>query len=204
RWDRLRASLPLPQLARAILADSVSATLTDDARGRFGRGLVARLLARIDAFAARDPLATLDDFLNDCERRSQAGLETGVLERVDENAVAVLDVEAAKGREFDVVALGGVRAGSWPRYYVADAFSYLPSLGVVPKENVGEAQVARTAKYTFTCARYRWRDKFIEEERRALYCAASRARKQLIVASNGKPTQGKAAPELFEELRMRL
>jgi len=158
------------------------------------------LLDEIDAFARRDPFATLDDFLAFVESVARAEADLLAIAPRDAAAVRVLDVEAAKGEEFDAVFLVDSRAGGWPRYYVPDAFLFMPNVGMIPKENVGDADTARTAKFTYALHRFKIREKFVAEERRAFYCAATRARKRLYVSASGRATQGRAAPEILEEL----
>jgi len=200
RWEAAARTLPLAELARLILDESVLATLRDDARGRFESGLVARLLAGIDAYAGQEPLASLEDFLLHAEAVSGAEADLLSIELCDPGAVRVLDVEAAKGEHFDSVFLVDAQAGAWPRYYVPDAFLFMPSAGMIPKENVGDAAALRTAKFTYALSRYKLRDKYNAEERRSFYCAATRARRLLFVTASGRPTRGAAAPELYEEL----
>ena len=201
RWESLERELDLPQLSRTILGETVLAVARDDARGRFACGLIARLQAQIEAFAMRRPLGTLSDFLEEAE--AVAALDSDLLS-VDERlpgCVRVLDVEAAKGCEFDHVFIVDVRAGAFPRYYVPDAFLFTPSFGMIPKENVGEgARSARTAKFTYALYRLGLRAKYNAEERRAFACAATRARTSLYVSASGRPTRGVAAPEILEEL----
>jgi superfamily I DNA/RNA helicase len=202
RWERLERTLELPQLARTILAETVLATLEPSARGRFERELVARLLDELDAFAARDPLASLDEFLAYAESVAEADADLLSLTQRRFDCVSVLDVEAAKGREFEHVFVVDVRAGAFPQYYVPDAFLFAPSLGMIPKENVGEcARAARTAKFTYALFRLKVRERYNAEERRAFYCAATRARRRLYVSASGRPTRGTSAPEILEELR---
>jgi superfamily I DNA/RNA helicase len=200
RWEDAVRTLALPELARTILSDSALATLPAGARGRFEEGLIARLIEEIDAFPERDPLGTLDDFLAWTERVARAEADLLAIAPRDADAVQVLDVEAAKGREFEVVFVVDVKAGAWPRYYVPDAFLFTPSLGMIPKENVGDAAAARTAKFTYTLFRQRLREKYNAEERRAFYCAATRARSRLYVSASGRATRGVSAPEILEEL----
>jgi len=201
RWEGLGRTLDLSRHARTILDESVLATLAPGARGRFDAALVARLLDEIDAFAKRDPLATLDDFLTFAESVARAEADLLSIAPRDPAAVRVLDVEAAKGEEFDAVFLVDARAGGWPRYYVPDAFLFMPNVGMIPKENVGDAEAARTAKFTYALHRFKIREKFVAEERRAFYCAATRARKRLYVSASGRATRGNAAPEILEELQ---
>jgi superfamily I DNA/RNA helicase len=121
----------------------------------------------------------------------------------DSRAVRVLDVESAKGETFDAVFIVDVRAGAFPRYYVPDAFLFTPTVGMIPKDNVGDAGAARTAKFTYALFRYKFREKYVAEERRAFACAATRARLRLFVSASGSPTRGVSAPEILAEL-MRL
>ena len=200
RWDSARRRLDLGALARGILEESVLATLSPGARGRFDAALVARLVAAIDAFEARDPLATLDDFLAYAETVASGETDLLAIEPRDPHAVRVLDVEAAKGDEYDVVFLPDLRAGAWPRYYVPDAFLFMSKAGMIPKDNVGDAGAARTAKFTYALFRFKLREKYNQEERRAFYCAATRARHALYLSAQGRPTKGVTAPELLAEL----
>jgi superfamily I DNA/RNA helicase len=199
RWEAAARSLGPGDLARAIFAESVLATLPDGARGRFESGLVARLSAAIDDFEARDPLATLGDFLAYAERVAEAESDLLSLELRDAAAVRVLDVEAAKGDAFEAVFVPDLRAGAWPRYYVPDAFLFMPSAGMIPKDNVGDADAARTAKFTYALYRFKLREKYVAEERRAFSCAASRATRRLFLSASGTPTRGVAAPEILAE-----
>lgn len=202
RWAPLERTLPLSSLARAIFAETVSADRRGDARGRFGAEMIERFLERIDVFAAREPLSGLDDFLRYAENVADADADLLWVEIRDRAAVNVLDVEAAKGREFDHVFVVEAKAGAFPRYYVPDAFLFTPRFGMIPKENVGaDARAARTAKFTYAMYDLKARDRYNEQERRAFYCAATRARTRLYVSASGRPTRGAAAPEFLEELR---
>ena len=201
RWEAAGRTLDLAEHARLVLDESVLATLAPGARGRFDAHAIARLLDDVAAFAARDPLATLEDFLLFTDRVASAEADLLAIAPRDADAVRVLDVEAAKGLEFDAVFAIGARAGSWPRYYVPDAFLFTPSLGMIPKENVGDALTARTAKFTYALYRNKIRENYNAQERRAFYCAATRARRRLFVSAPGTATKGVSAPELLEELR---
>jgi superfamily I DNA/RNA helicase len=204
RWEGAARSLRLGALARTILEESALATLPPGARGRFERGLVARLLAAVDAFEARDPLAGLDDFLAYAEKVAAAETDLLGIAPYDRDAVAVLDVEAAKGNTYEAVFLPDLRAGAWPRYYVPDAFLFSPTAGMIPKDNVGDAGAARTAKFTYSLYKYKFREKYNDEERRAFYCAATRARRFLFCSASGSPTKGVAAPEILANLEKQL
>ncbi len=202
RWERLERECDLSALARAIIGETVLATAGDDARGRFERGLIARLLDLLDDFAAREPLATLSDFLGYAQSVALADADLISLEVRDGEAVRILDVEAAKGREFDRAFIVDVRAGAFPRYYVPGAFLFTPRYGMIPKDDVGaDARAARTAKFTYLLHKLKFRDQYNEQERRAFYCATARARERLYVSASGAPTRGIGTPEILEELR---
>ena len=202
RWEALERELALPELARTILNETTLAALGDDARSRFARGCVERLLREIDAFARRLPLATLGDFLEEAEESAASDSDLLALDAVAANCVMLLDVEAAKGREYDHVFIIDARAGAFPRYYTPDTFLFTQKWGMIPKENVGdEASASRTAKFTYALYRIRPREKYNAQERRAFACGAMRARERLYVSASGRATQARSAPELLEELR---
>jgi superfamily I DNA/RNA helicase len=200
RWESAARTLRPAALARTILHESALATLPPNARGRFDGGIIARLLDDLDAFVAREPLASLEDFLLHAESVAQSEADLLSIRARDESAVRVLDVEAAKGAEFDAAFVVDVKAGAWPRYYVPDAFLFTPRAGMIPKDNVGDARTARTAKFTYFLARLKMREKYNLQERRAFYCAATRARRYLSVSAWGRATRGVAAPELLAEI----
>jgi superfamily I DNA/RNA helicase len=200
RWQRAARSLDLPALARLVLAETSLATLAPGARGRFERALVGRLIDAIDAFAERSPLATLHDFLEHAERIAGAEGDVLTIAPRDPCAVHVCDVETLAGASYDAVFIVDVRAGAWPRYYVPDAFLFTPKHGMIPKDNVGDADAARTAKFTWATGRFKFRNAYNDEDRRAFYLAASRAERTLCVTAWGRATQGKNTPEILSEL----
>ena len=116
-------------------------------------------------------------------------------------AVRMISIEAARGREFDHVILPNVRAGAFPRWYAPDAFLYSPSLGMIAKENVGEARAARTAKFTYYMFRTKAREAYNRGERRAFVYAMRRARRSVLVTASERATRGISAPEFLAELQ---
>jgi superfamily I DNA/RNA helicase len=200
RWQRAARSLDTPELARLILAETSLATLPHGARGRFERALIERLIDAIDAFAERAPLGTLHDFLEHAERIAGAEGDVLTIAPRDRDAVCVCDVETLAGASFDAVFAVDVRAGAWPRYYVPDAFLFTPKHGMIPKDNVGDAGAARTAKFTWASGRLKFRNAYNDEDRRAFYVTATRAERALCVTAWGRATQGKNTPEILSEL----
>jgi superfamily I DNA/RNA helicase len=202
RWEEQERTLDLVSLARLIAGETVLATEHRPARRRFDAGLIARLIDDIAAFAAREPLGSLHDYLTYVERVGETDEDLLSLRMQRRDGVNILSVEAAKGREFDQVFIIDARAAAFPRYYVPDAFLFYPALGIIAKENVGEgARAARTAKFSYAMYKFKTRERYVEEERRAFACAASRASQRLWISASGRPTRGNAAPELLEELR---
>ena len=199
-WERDARRLDVPALARRILAQTSLATLQAGARGRFDRALVERLLERIDAFAARYALANLEDFLVHAERIAGGEGDLLTIAPRDRRAVCVCDVETLAGASYDTVFIVDVKAGAWPRYYVPDAFLFSPKYGMIPKDNVGDADAARTAKFTWAFAKFKYRTSYNDEDRRAFYLAATRAERALYVTASGRATQGKNTPEILSEL----
>jgi hypothetical protein len=93
-----------------------------------------------------------------------------------------------------------VRAGSFPPYYVPDAFLFSPTYGMIPKDSVGEAVTARTAKFTWYAHHAKLRENYARENRRAFAVALARTDARVTVSAWGRPTRGIAAPELLVDL----
>ncbi len=190
-------------------------------RARAQQIALRRLLARLTEFLARNPGAGIGDVLEYAERRSASELEsTAVLRQAQDDTVlrqaqddtvrqaqddttgrvvAIATIEAAYGREFDRVVIAGARAGTFPVWYAPDAFLYSPRLGMIPKENVGDARASRTAKFSYYTYRVKARENYVLRERRAFGYALARARERALVTAWGTPTSGRTAPEFLEE-----
>jgi DNA helicase-2/ATP-dependent DNA helicase PcrA len=201
RWLQAERALPVADLAAVVLAETMPAG-GNDARGRLRDGLIERLLGEIERIAAQSRRASLHDVLIAIEHLTRGEDDLLRVEPHDLSAVAVLGVEAAKGREFAHVFVVDVHAGAFPRYYVPEAFLYSPRFGMLPKENAGAVTgAARTAKFTYFQYKIGLQARYYEEERRALYCAASRARERFTISAWGRATRGIGAPEFLEEMR---
>jgi superfamily I DNA/RNA helicase len=164
--------------------------------------VLERLLSRLVAFGRTHPDAGPAEYLTYAFQRAQTDLEScESLDAVGEGFVRIASIDAVLGREFDCVAIAGVRAGAFPRWYVPDAFLYSPRLGMIPKDNAGEARAGRTAKFSYYMYRTKARESYNDQERCALAYALRRARRFALVTASGTPTRGITAPEFFEELR---
>ena len=188
--------------ARAIVEDGgllLPRANETAARARLRTTLIARVVAVIDAYAARHPFDDLAAALAYCERLAAA--EHGP-ELVDErtDAVAVAAVERALARRFDHVFVVDARAGAFPPYYVPDAFLFSTTYGMIPKDAAGDAVAARTAKFTWYEHHAKPRAAYVREQRRLFAAALGRANVSVTVSASGRPTRGVAARELAAEV----
>ena len=172
----------------------------DSARALAQQLVLRRLFDRLMGYAQAHPDASLGDILTYAQVRSETTLEACEASR-DPRYVNILDIDRARGRNFDFVIIPDARAGSFPRWYVPDAFLFSPKLGMIPKENVGDARAARTAKFTYYVHRAKTNKAYNDEERRAFLYAMARARSSVLITASGKATRGVTAPEFLEEYR---
>lgn len=201
RWRELLVRMELPDFARLVWSEGLAAAgARGTARAEYQQHMLARLNDRMRAFAQTHQAASLGEFLDYADARMESGFETWELNERP-GAVRMLSIDAARGREFDHVVVPRARAGSFPRWYAPDAFLYSPSLGMIAKENVGDARAARTAKFSYYMFRTKTRETFNKEERRAFVYALRRAKKTALVTACERATRGITAPEFLAELQ---
>ncbi len=200
-WSQAMRSMDLPSLVRLIWSQGLArAGSPGCARALYQQQTLARLHDRLVQFAAGHANVSLGEFLEYAQARMESDFESCEVAEIA-GAVRVLSIDAARGREFDHVILPNVRAGAFPRWYVPDAFLYSPSLGMIAKENVGDARASRTAKFTYYMFRTKAREAYNREERRAFVYALRRARKSALVTASERSTRGISAPEFLTELQ---
>ncbi|GAC1534048.1 MAG: hypothetical protein NVS2B17_02530 [Candidatus Velthaea sp.] len=189
--------------ARAVLTDGgmfEARPGEPHARTQHRGAIVERLLALIDRYAERYPMDDLAGALAYCERIARS--ENGpTFETQRDGAVVVASIDRIKSRRFDHVFVVDVRAGSFPPYYVPDAFLFSPTYGMIPKDSVGDAITARTAKFTWYAHQAKLRETYAREDRRALAAALARADISVSVSASGRATRGVGAPEFLAELQ---
>jgi superfamily I DNA/RNA helicase len=201
RWRRMLTRMELPDFARLVWSEGLArAGAPASARAHYQQQMLAHLHDRITSFAQAHPDASLGEFLEYADARMESEFETWELNERP-GSVRLLSIDAARGREFDHVIIPRARAGSFPRWYAPDAFLYSPSLGMIAKENVGDALAARTAKFTYYMFRTKARETYNKEERRAFVYALRRAKKTALVTACERATRGVAAPEFLAELQ---
>lgn len=201
QWLRALSEMPFTDFVRTVWRDGLAREgAPGSARALAQQLLLSRLLRRLSDYASAHPEATLGDILTYAQARSESLLESCEADG-DERYVQMLNVDAARGRSFDYVVVPDARAGSFPRWYVPDSFLFSPKIGMIPKENVGDARAARTAKFSYYMFKAKIREGYNDEERRAFVYALRRARSAVLVSASGKATRGTTAPEFLEELR---
>jgi superfamily I DNA/RNA helicase len=194
-------SLSLPQLVRRVWSEGLSAAgVSGSAVASYQQQTLSRLYDRVVRFSQEQPAGSLGDFLDYAQSRMESAFEAQELTE-HAGAVRIVSVDAARGRDYDHVILPSARAGAFPRWYAPDAFLYSPSLGMIAKENVGEARAARTAKFTYYMFRTKAREAYNREERRAFVYAMRRARRSVLVTACERATRGVTAPEFLAELQ---
>jgi superfamily I DNA/RNA helicase len=200
-WRNALTHTELPDFVRLVWSEGLPAAgAPASARAAYQQQTLARLYERIVRFTQTHTDASLGEFLDYAQARMDHDFETWeTSERA--GAVRMLSIDAARGREFDHVVIPRARAGSFPRWYAPDAFLYSPSLGMIAKENVGDARAARTAKFTYYMYRTKTREAYNREERRAFVYAMRRAKKSVLVTACERATRGITAPEFLAELQ---
>jgi superfamily I DNA/RNA helicase len=202
-WQRLARTAGVARAAAAIVADGGMYEPRPNetgARTRRRTVVVDALLATITRYAQRNAGSDLAAVLGYCERIARSESGPAIMDSAGD-AVVVGSIDAVKARRFDRVYVVDVRAGSFPPYYVPDAFLFSPTYGMIPKDSVGDAVTSRTAKFTWYAHHAKLRENYSREDRRALAVALSRADAGVTVSASGRPTRGVAAPELLVELQ---
>lgn len=202
RWLELMEAEPFEKFARRVWREGLAREgAPDTARAPAQQTVLRRLLGRLSAFVARNPRANIGDVLEYAEQRIESDLETCYDAECADEFVQLLSVEAARGREFDHVVVANVHPGAFPLWYVPDSFLFSQRLGMIPKENAGDARSSRTAKFSYYMFRAKALQGYNDRERRAFVYALSRACRNALVTASGTPTRGITAPEFLEELR---
>jgi len=101
-------------------------------------------------------------------------------------AVVVETIVGVKGLRFDHVFVVGVAHERFPRIYTSHAMAFSRTYGLIVRENVA-AGAAQTAKFAWYYGRFGAKGMYLDEERRALRYALSRARLSATASGYGTP-----------------
>lgn len=186
---RGRLAVPLPDLVRDIertLSLDVETLLTP--AGRAHLDAFDEVVADVAAGGAG--VVDLLDYLSVAAERED-GLEPGEVE-VSEGRIQVLTVHAAKGLEWDVVAIPQLSNGIFPSglnsTWLGDASALPPILrgdrADVPDldwpADADQGEVSRVLKEH----RGKWKQRQLAEERRLFYVAVTRARHRVLLSAH--------------------
>jgi len=203
RWCEWLRPSDVAAAARAIVEDGglmLPRAGETSARTRLRATLIERLIGVIGTYAVRHPFDDLAAALAYCERLAAADHAGPELVDERDDAVTVASVERILSRRFDHVFVVDARAGSFPPYYVPDAFLFSTTYGMIPKDSAGDTVAARTAKFTWYEHHAKPRAVYVREQRRLFAAALGRADVAVTITASGRPTRGVAAPELASEV----
>ncbi|GLZ81949.1 ATP-dependent DNA helicase [Actinorhabdospora filicis] len=219
-WERIHALREEIDALRSRLGQPLSELIADierttglDVEVSVHRGDRSQLDAFADLaakYSADSPTATLTGFLaylkaaEDTER----GLEAAPA-KPHPGAVQILTVHAAKGLEWDLVAVTGLSKGVFPGEKARS--SWLSSPGELPTELRGDASDLPMLELEGTTSAKAikqfatdWRAHDLSEDRRLAYVAFTRARHTLVTSGYwwGETSVGVSGPSAYlEELR---
>ncbi len=129
-------------------------------------------------------------------RALEAGFSCVESARGDTNAVTCRTIAGAKGIRRPYVFVAGVAHERFPRVYVSRGLAFSKRYGLIARENVAGGP-AQTAKFAWYYAKFGAKRLYIEEERRALEYALTRADVRATATGFGSPPRWAADHDLL-------
>jgi hypothetical protein len=138
----------------------------------------------VAAAAARSALA--QNRMREVVRAIEEGTAP-VGEAVDSpDAIACRTILGTKGRRAGHVFVMGVAHERFPRIYVSRPLAFSKRYGLIARENTA-GSAAQTAKFAWYYAKFGAKERFFDEERRALEYGLARASAGACATGFGKP-----------------
>ena len=171
RWLmwRERCARMAPASALAYLIDAAGFSAARHARPAHVRERLAVDARRLVAAAC-----AVDGSLGDTARSLEAGAVVVAPAERCPDAVECSTIDGVKGLRAPYVFVVGIAHNRFPRIYVSHAMAFTKQWGLIVRENVAGG-AAQTAKFAWYYAKHGAKRMYIEEERRALSYALSRA-----------------------------
>jgi len=190
-WRRECAGMD-PSAAIAFLIGSAGFTASWHAADLHTRSRLANDGRRLVAAAARSRAKGLREVARTLEEGF--GCLAPALDARD--AVTVRTILGAKGYRKPYVFVAGVAHERFPRVYVSRSMAYSKKYGLIVRENVAGG-ASQTAKFAWYYAKFGAKALYLEEERRALNYALSRADVAAHASGFGTPPRWAAKNDLL-------
>lgn len=190
-WRRDCASLS-PPAALAYLIEAAGYTAAWHAAPDHLRARLADDGRRVVAAAARSRARGLSEVV----RTLEDGFGCLGPALASDDAVSVRTIVGAKGLRKPYVFVAGVAHERFPRVYVSRSMAYSKKYGLIVRENVAGG-ASQTAKFAWYYAKFGAKALYLEEERRALNYALSRADVAAHASGFGKPPRWAAKNDLL-------
>ncbi|MGH3623931.1 MAG: ATP-dependent helicase, partial [Sciscionella sp.] len=208
-WLRRRLEAPLPELVAEVertMGLDVEAMARPGAVGRAHLDAFAHVVAEYAAASPSASLVALLDYLAVAER-AEDGFEPGEVE-VAQDRVQLLTVHAAKGLEWQVVAVpqlcagvfpGPRRSSSWLRTVTELPAELRGDAEDLPQLRISEGWNRKEIEQAFTEHDEEFEARRLLEERRLLYVALTRSEHCLLLSAHWWPesSRGPRGPSGF-------
>lgn len=185
---RRHTGLPLADLAaQALDAVGVASELRASSSPAAPSALrnLANFMDRIAAFEPLDGEPTLGALIEWLDAMEDSDEEIEAAQPTDSDSVKLMTIHQAKGLEYDVVFLPGMAAGERSKIFPDTTRQANPATSprYLPFEFRGDKDVLPQFMGNLSGFKAELEQRAMEEERRLLYVAVTRARKRLVVSA---------------------